>query len=59
METQILEQTDTLAEYRQQVRDEQEVKSERGKMSDAAVVKFRLIKEQDRVLAIYGDLRLR
>jgi hypothetical protein len=43
---------DALAIYRQQVRAEREDKSEHGKMSDAALAKFRALKEQDRAQEI-------
>jgi hypothetical protein len=43
---------DVLAIYRQQVRAEKEDKSERGKMSDAALAKLRALKEQDRTQEI-------
>lgn len=43
---------DALAIYRQQVRAEREDKSERGKMSDAALAKLRANKEQDRAQEI-------
>lgn len=43
-----MQSEDALAIYRQQVRAEKEDKSEYGKMSDAALAKFRALKEQDR-----------
>jgi hypothetical protein len=44
-----MESEDTLAGFRQQVKQEIAEKSERGKFSDAALQKLRLIREQDKV----------
>jgi hypothetical protein len=46
---------DALAIFRQQVKQEQEEKSERSKMSDTALAKLRAIKEQERVDTIFDE----
>ena len=50
-----VQKADSLAIYRQQVRDEQGQKIVRSKMSDAALAKLRTIKEQERSDAITGE----
>jgi hypothetical protein len=42
-------ESDGLAEFRLQVKQEDAEKSERGKFSDAALIKLRLMREQDKV----------
>jgi hypothetical protein len=44
-----VESQDALAKFRDQVKEELAEKSERGKFSDAALQKLRLIREQDKV----------
>ena len=48
MENEVVPVEDTLAEFRQQVRQEQAEKSVRQKMSEPALTKLRAIREQDR-----------
>src|SRR6266446_1567220 len=50
-----VQKADSLAIYRQQVREEQGEKIVRSKMSDAALAKLRAIKEQEKADAITGE----